>query len=297
MLAMLPAIVASVWLYGINSLRIIALCVGISVALDWLINRIVLPQSSDVTTNWTSVTLGVMLALLMPLNAPWWLIFVGCLVMIGIGKKIYGGTGAYPVNPVMLSFAILFVSWPHRFDYTAAYLPLDFGIKMIEPMQLIKTVGSSAEAHFSWTSLLLGNYVSGIGNGFALCLLIGGIFLIFVRQISWHIPVSFLAGVVVMAVILKLAGCTTGASPIFHLLKGSAIFGAFFIATESTTSPVNPVPMLIYGFIGGMLLVLIRTFSIYPIGLPFTILLINLFNPLLDKITPKIYGAEVIDNV
>ncbi len=291
LLALLPAMVASVWLFGSHSLRILGLAVAFSVLLDALANKLI--PSKDKTTNWSSVTLAVILAFLMPYDAPWWLILVGCFIMIVVGKKLFGGMGAYPVHPALLSYAMLLVSWPSRLDYTASLVSLDWGVKMVEPVRLVKTLGGSAEQVFYWQDLLLGKQVAGIGNGLVLYLLLGGLLLILIKQITWHIPVTFIIGNFLMATILYLVDPGQFASPLFYLLSGGTVFAAFFLATEYTTSPVNPVPMLIYGFLGGALLMIIRAFSNYTDGVVFTILLINLCNPLLDRIRPKIYGLEV----
>ena len=294
LLALLPAIVASVWLFGLHSLRIIGLALAFSVLLDALANKLV--PSKDKTTNWSSVTMAVIFAFLMPYDVAWWLILVGCFIMIVVGKKLFGGMGAYPVHPVLLSFAMLQVSWPQRFDYTASLVSLDWGIRMVEPLRLVKTVGGSAEQAFYWQDLLLGKQVAGIGDALVLYLLLGGLFLIIIGQIPWQIPVAFIIGNFLMAGILYLVDPGQFASPIFYLLSGGTVFAAFFLATEYTTSPVNPVPILIYGFLGGALLMMIRAFSNYPDGVAFTILLINLCNPLLDRITPKVYGVEATDD-
>lgn len=290
LLALMPAIAASVWLFGLHSLRIIGLALAFSVSLDALANKLV--PSKDKTTNWSSVTLAVIFAFLMPYDVPWWLILVGCFIMIVVGKKLFGGMGAYPVHPVLLSYAMLQVSWPQRFDYTASLVSLDWGVRMVEPLRLVKTVGAGGEQAFYWLDLLLGKQVAGIGNALVLYLLLGGLFLMIIRQIPWHIPVAFIIGNLLMAGILYLVDPGQFASPTFYLLSGGTIFAAFFLATDHTTSPVNPVPMLIYGFLGGALLMIIRAFSNYPDGVVFTILLINLCNPLLDRIRPKVYGVE-----
>jgi len=286
----MPAMIASVWLFGSHSLRIIGLAVVFSVSLDALSNWIV--PSKDKTTNWSSVTLAVMFAFLMPYDVSWWLILVGCFIMIILGKKLFGGLGAYPVHPVLLSYAMLRVSWPDRFDYTASLISVDWGVRMIEPLRLVKTVGSSMEHVYYWQDLLLGKQVAGIGNALVLYLLLGGLFLILTRQITWQIPVAFIVGNLLMAGILYLANPAQFASPVFYILSGGTVFAAFFLATEYSTSPVNPVPMLIYGFLGGVLLMLIRAFSNYTDGVVFAVLLINLCNPLLDRITPRVYGVE-----
>ncbi|HUV29713.1 MAG TPA: RnfABCDGE type electron transport complex subunit D [Acidobacteriota bacterium] len=290
LLALAPAMIVSLLMFGWQALRVLGLAVACSVFLDALVNRI--KPSKDFTTNWSSVTFGVILALMMPYDAAWWLILVGCLIMIVVGKKLFGGVGAYPVHPVLLSLAMLHVSWPHRFDFTASMVSLDLGVKMVEPMRLVKTLGAGAEAAYRWQDLLLGKQVAGIGSGLVLYLLIGGLLLILFRQIPWHIPVAFIVGNLVMGEVLHLADPVQFATPLFYLLSGGTVFAAFFLATEYTTSPVNPVPMLLYGFLGGALLIVIRAFSNYTDGVVFTILLINLCNPLLDRITPRVYGIE-----
>ena len=294
LIALLPAIIASIWIFRSNSLRIIASCVAISVVLEMIVNYFYI--SKDIASNWSSVTLGVLLALMLPYNAPWWIILSGCFIMIIIGKKLFGGLGAYPVHPAVLSFAIMLISWPDRFDYTASLISVEFGNLMIEPIRLVKTLGASAESTFDWQSLLLGYQVAGIGNALVVFLLGGGLFLIIARQITWHIPLSFLVGTFFMALTLHMIEPTQFATPVFHILAGSTIFGAFFLATDYTTSPANPIPMLLYGFLGGVLMVLIRSFSNYTNGVVFAILLINLCYPLLDRITPKVYGLEEARN-
>ncbi len=290
LLALMPAIVASVWLFGLHSLRIMGLAIALCVFFDAVVGKLV--PSKDKTTNWSSVTLAILLSFMMPYDAPWWLVLVGCFIMIVIGKRLFGGLGAYPVHPAMLSYAILLVSWPKRFDYTASLISLDWGVKMVEPLRLIKTLGGNMEHAFYWQDLLLGRQVAGIGNALVLYLLLGGLLLIAIRQISWHIPVAFIIGNLVTAGILYLASPGQFATFPFYLLSGGAVFAAFFLATEYTTSPVNPLPMLIYGFLGGVLLMLIRAYSIHADGVVFTILLINLCSPLLDRITPRIRGIE-----
>ncbi len=242
------------------------------------------------------MTLAVLLSLLLPLNAPWWLVVTGCFIMIVIGKKFFGGLGAYPVNPVLLSIAMLRLSWPQRFDYTAAILGVDWSGNLVEPLRLMKTIGSEAASAYDWQELLFGWQVAGIGNALVLYLFIGGIFLVLIRQVPWQIPVSFLAGGYCMGIILHLIDPVMFAQPQFYLLSGSMIFGAFFLAGDATTSPVNRIPMFIYGLLGGVLTVVITSFSIFNDGVVFAILLINLCAPLLDRTTPKVYGLEASCN-
>ncbi len=294
LIALLPAIAASVWLFGWDTIRIIGLAVVFSTAFDSIMNRLI--PSKDFTANWSSVTLAVIFALLLPCTTPWWIIMVGCLLMIVVGKKLFGGTGSYPVHPALLSFAMLQVSWPQRLDYTASLVSIDWGVKMIEPLRVARSMGSSAESMFAWQDLLLGKQAAGIGNGLVLFLLIGGLFLLIMREISWQIPAGFLAGNLLMAGVIGAVSPDLFASPTFYLLSGGTVFAAFFLATDHSTSPVNPIPMLIYGFLGGALLMIIRAFSNHVDGVVFAILLVNMCTPLLDRITPKVRGLEGVEN-
>lgn len=290
--ALLPAIVAGISLFGMHAVRIIALTVAFSVSFDAIAGRIV--PSKDRTTNWSSVTMAVILAFMMPFNSSWWMIAVGSFVMIVVGKRLFGGYGAYPVHPVLLSFAMMRVSWPGRFDHTASMISLDWAQKMVEPLRAVKTMGSVVESAFPWQHLLLGRQVAGIGEALVLYLALGGLILLATRQITWHIPVAFIAGNFLMAGLLHLIDPAQFATPLFYLLAGGTVFAAFFLATEYTTSPVNPLPMFLYGLLGGILLMLIRAFSVYVDGVAFTILLINLCSPLLDKITPQVGGGPEV---
>lgn len=293
-IALLPIISASLYRYGADALNVLCLCLFTSVLFDAGTNLII--KSKDNTSNWTSVPMAILLAVLLPVGTPWWMVVIGSGLMIILGKKLFGGIGAYPVHPVLLSYAMLQISWPATFKHTGAVLAYDWNISMVSPLQMIKTLGASAETIFSWQDMLLGNQVAGLGNGLVLFVLIGGILLLLMRTITWHIPVAFIIGVVCMGGLLRLVDPQCTATPIFHLLSASTLLGAFFLAPEPTTSPVNSLPMIMYGLLGGALLVLIRTFSIHLDGIAFTILLINMVYPLLDRITPAVRGLEVADH-
>lgn len=290
-IALLPVISASVYRFGTSAIEIYCLCIASAVIADAGTNLII--KTRDPVTNWSSVPLAILLAVMLPVGTPGWLVVTGCLLMILLGKKLFGGIGAYPVHPVMLTYAMMHISWPQHFNNTKALLGHDWNIPMIDILQISKTYGQNGEALFSWQDLLMGYQVAAIGNGMILFILIGGLLLLLMRAISWHIPTAFILGVIGMSALLKGIDPTLSASPLFHLLSASTLLGAFFLATESTTSPVNPIPMLIYGFFGGALLVLLRSFSEHTDGIAFTILIINFIAPLVDRITPKIRGLEI----
>lgn len=291
LLALLPALIASTVFFGFAALRVVALAVFASVAADVTWNMFV--TNRDHASNFSSVTLGVLLAFLLPVGAPWWLVVVGSVLTIIIGKKLYGGWGAYPVHPVAIGYAMLVVSWPARLDFTASLAGQAWSVTMVEPVRLVKTLGAGAESQYQLMDLLLGHQVAGVGNAMVLWLLIGGLFLVLTRQVPWQIPLGSGLGVVACAFLLQLAGGDGAASPLFHLLTGSTVLMAFFLAPEHTTSPVNPWPMFLYGLLIGCLLVLIRTFSSHTDGVIFAVLLANICSPLLDRMTPPVVGLEV----
>ncbi len=294
LLALLPAIIASGFYFGFAGLRVIALAVVVSVVAEVVWNALV--PNRDLAGNYSSVTMAVLLAFLLPVGSPWWLVVIGSLLTVIIGKKLYGGWGAYTVHPVALGYAILAVSWPSRLDYTESLIAQAWSTTMVEPMRLVKTLGPSAQADFNLSDLFLGMQVGGVGNALVLWLLLGGLFLMLTREIPWQIPAGCILGVVAFAALFGMIAPDQSMGPVFHLLAGSTILMIFFFAPEHTTSPVNPWPMFLYGLLMGTLLVLIRTFSIHVDGAIFAVLLANFCSPLLDRITPSIVGQEVQDN-
>ena len=290
-IGLLPAAVAAVWSFGMPALKVLGLATAAAVTFDALAGR-VLP-SKDLTSNWSSVPIGLLLGMLLPLNCPWWLVLIAAFLAIVVGKKLYGGWGAYPVHPVALSYAMLAVSWPERLDRTGAFAALAREGVAIEPVRLLKTQGATAEQAFDVVELLLGHQVAGAGNAMVLWLALGGLFLVLVRIVPWHIPFGTLLGVVGGAWLIGQVAPYSAASPVFHLVAGSTAMMAFFLLGESTTSPVNRWPMVLFGVLAGGLLVLIRTFSIHHESAVFAVLLANLASPLLDRMAPRVKGLEV----
>jgi electron transport complex protein RnfD len=289
-IALIPAMAASLYFFGPAALRIFCLCILFAVAFDFLAEKIA--PSRDLTSNWSSVSLALLLAFMMPLNAPWWLIFLGCFLMVIVGKKIFGGVGAYPAQPAVLAIAILQLSWPARMDYTNALKSMDWSVTMIEPLRLLKSMGPIAESQYHWLDLLLGRQVAGVAEGMVLFIFIGGLFLLLAREIQWQLPVGFLIGLLGIATPLYLSDPNSFASPLFYLFSGGTLFMGFFLITDHTTSPVNKLPLFLYGILAGVLLMLIRVYSKHYDGIVFAVLLANLCFPLLDMIKPKVKGVK-----
>lgn len=289
-IALLPAMAASLYYFGPAALRVFSLSILFAVALDLVAEK--LGPSRDLTSNWSCVSLACLLAFMLPLNAPWWLILVGCFLMIIVGKKFFGGVGAYPAQPAVLAIAILQLSWPVRMDYTNSLKSMDWSVTMIEPLRLLKSMGASAEGQYRLLDLLLGRQVAGVAEGMVLFILIGGIFLLLAREIQWQLPTGFLIGVLGIATPLYISDPTAFASPLFYLLSGPTVFMGLFLLTDHTTSPVNKLPLFLYGILGGVLLMLIRIYSKHPDGMVFAVLLANLCSPLLDMIKAKVKGGK-----
>lgn len=289
-IALLPALLGSLYFHGPAALRVVGLCICFAVALDLLAER--LAPSRDLTSNWSSVVLALLLAFMLPVNAPWWLILTGCFFMVIVGKKLFGGVGAFPAHPAVLSIAILQLSWPGRMDNTGALKDMDWPTTMIEPLRLLKSIGANAESQYQWADLLLGRQVAGTADGMVLLLLLGGLFLVLVREIQWQVPAGFLAGLLTTAYLLHVSNPQVFATPIFYLLSGGTVFMGLFLITDHTTSPVNKVPMFCYGILAGVLLMLIRGYSQHVDGVVYAVLLANICSPLLDMIKPKVKGGR-----
>lgn len=289
LVALLPAVLVGILHYGAPALGVIGLAVSTAIGWELLFNYV--SRRPITVGNGNAALIGLLLAMVLPAGAPWWLVIVGTFLAIVLGIQIFGGIGANPFNPVALAIAILMVSYKSLLDVDASLLhfSLDFP-SLTDPLAALKAFGPAAVAHLSAVDLLLGRQAGALGSTCGLALGVGGVYLMLRGVIRWEISVSFLAGILVTAALFNAADPTRYASPIFHLLTGYTLIGAFFLATESTTSPVNFLPMLIYGALGGVMTILIRNIGAYVDGVIFAILLINLINPLVDKIRPKAIG-------
>jgi electron transport complex protein RnfD len=288
-IAALPAACVGIAYYGTPALGVICLAMSSAILWELLFNYV--SKRPFTVGNGNAALIGLLLAMVLPASAPWWLVVIGTFLAIVIGMQIFGGIGANPFNPVALAVAILMVSYKTHLDFDAALVnfSLDFP-SPADPLAALKAFGPAAVSHISSADLFMGKQIGGLGSGCGLALAIGGIYLILRGIIRWEISISFLAGVFLSALLFNMADPAHYASPMFHLLAGYTIFGAFFLATESSSSPVNLVPMVIYGALGGVMTVLIRNIGAYVDGVIFAILLINLINPLVDKIRPKAIG-------
>ena len=220
---------------------------------------------------------------------------MGTFLAIIVGKQIFGGIGFNPLNPPLLALAMLVISFKGVFDFNESLRNYDLGFVMTYPLADLKAFGPEAIGKFSLGDLFMGKQAGAVGSTFGLGLIVGGLYLMLRGHIRWEISLSFLAGIFVTALLFNLSDPTKYASPVFHLLTGYTLIAAFFLVPEDSSSPANFIPMLIFGALAGLMTVLVRNIGAYVDGIPFSILLLNLANPLIDKIRPKAIG-KVVEN-
>jgi len=290
-LAALPYVVFGWIVFGLPALGVIALSVSTAMIWELLFNLASKRKISIGDCN--AAVIGLFFGMMLPATAPWWLVVTGTFMSVVVGKEIYGGIGANPFNPALIGIAATMLSWKTYFDFDAALVSYNFSFKALYPLGALKHLGNSSVDLFSMSNLIMGKQVGAIGTVFGLGLIIGGLYLIIRGYIKWEVSVSYIAGIIITAFIFRMAKPDLYAGPMFYLFTGYTLFGAFFLATETSSSPVNLIPMLIYGLTGGILTILIRNIGAYPDGTVFAILIINLINPLIDKIRPKALGRGV----
>jgi electron transport complex protein RnfD len=288
MLAALPAVLVGIYYYGIPAFGVICLSVASAILWELGFNKVTKGQISIGDGN--AALIGLLLAMLFPATIPWWAVITGTFIAVVIGKHIFGGIGSNAFNPVALAMAIVMISWKDLFNFDGMLLNYDFEFTVIYPLAAAKHFGSASLGSFSLSDLLMGRQIGGIGATFGLGLILGGIYLALRGFIRWEISLAFLVGVYVTALLFNVIDPERFISPGIHILSGYTLIGAFFLATEDSSSPVNAIPMLIYGLTGGIMTVLIRNIGAYIDGVILAILVINLINPLLDKIRPQALG-------
>ena len=288
MVAALPAVVWGVYQYGIPALGVVAFSISCAMIWELLMNLVMKRPISIGDGN--AALIGLVFAMLLPAAAPWWLVCVGTFVAVVVGKQIFGGIGCNPYHPALVAFAILMLSWKSFLNFDGTLVNYELGFYMPYPLAAVKHLGASAASDYPLGNLLMGRQSGGIGSTFGLGLIIGGVYLILRGHIRWEICLSFLAAIFLTAYIFHLADPEAYAGPMFHVLTGYTLIGAFFLLPEDSSSPVNVVPMFIYGAGAGVLTILIRNIGSFVDGVVFAVLMMNMANPLLDKIRPKPMG-------
>jgi electron transport complex protein RnfD len=290
LLAALPAVLMGIYQFGAPALRVMALSISCAILWEYILNRAM--KRPATVGDGDAAVIGLLFGMLLPATAPWWVVVLGTAVAVTVGKWIYGGLGGNPLHPALVAIATLIISYKGIMELDQAYLDYDFSFPAADPLKAVKAFGTAALARYSLTGLLMGQQVGGIGTIFGLGLIIGGLYLILRGFIRWEISLSYIVGVLVTAYVFNLSNPEKYAGPWVHLLAGYTLVGAFFLLTEDSSSPVNFIPMLLYGAGAGVMTILIRNIGGFTDGVVFAILLFNVANPLLDKIRPKALGRS-----
>ena len=305
LIALIPALLVSFYYFGIGSAIVCLSSVAACVFFEWAITKYLLKRESTVLDG-SAILTGVLLGFNLPSNLPIWIVIIGALVAIGVGKMTFGGLGCNPFNPalvgrcfLLVSFPVQMTTWP-KVGQLLSYTDAETAATPLSIMkEAIKTNDASVLDKLPDSmSMLLGN--PGLNNGAgtigeicALALLLGLVYMLSKKIITWHIPVSIIATVFVFSGILHLCNPAYPA-PLAELFSGGLMLGAIFMATDYVTSPMNYKGQLVYGVAIGFLTVVIRNWGAYPEGMSFAILIMNAFTPLINSyIKPKRYGEVV----
>jgi len=290
MAALIPAAIAGVVHYRIGALGVIGLAIA-SCMLAELLMQVVLRRPLTLADGSAALT-GLLLALLLPAGVPWWLVVVGAVSAIVVGKQIYGGLGSHPLNATLVGWVMIRISWPVHMD-------VDVSLKNMANLTGLSPLDALRGGYTQMVQLSevgMGNVVGHIGSASFLVLL-GGVVLAACRIIKWEVAIGFLVGAFLGLVLLGdrvlPEGMDATVSPVLLLLTGPVVLGAFFLAPDPPSSPTRPLAMWIYGVAAGLLAIMIQMFgAFYDAGVVFGILLMSLTCPLLDKIRPKARGKE-----
>jgi electron transport complex protein RnfD len=302
--ALIPAFLASVFYFGIGAIIVTATSVASCLLFEYLIQRFILKKSISITDGSAFVT-GILLAFNLPSNIPVFTIITGSFISIAVAKMTFGGLGNNPFNPalvgrvfMLISFPVQMTTWPLPKGLSTGYAdaitgatPLAIikeGLKNGEPLSsLMDQIPTPAQ-------MFLGSIGGSMGEVAAVALLIGFVYLLIRKVITWHIPVSVIGSMAIFTTILWLVNPEKNADPMFHILAGGVLLGAIFMATDYVTSPMVPKAMIIYGCGIGIITVIIRVYGAYPEGVSFAILIMNAFVPLMNAyIKPRRFGEEV----
>lgn len=285
-IALSPAILASVYFFRARAIILLLVCVGSCVifegGLQFLMKRkITVFDGSAVVT-------GVLLAMVMPPSLPVWTCVLGCFIAIGLAKQLFGGVGSNIFNPALLGRAFLMAAFPAFMTRWNAPFTLDT-MTEATPLGMVKFGHNLSINH---RDLFTGNVSGSLGETSAVALIIGGAYLLIRKTIDWRIPSAYIGTVLLVSFIANLIAPDIYAGPLFHILAGGLLLGAFFMATDPVTSPVTKTGRWVFGIGCGLITMVIRLWGGLPEGVMYSILLMNAITPVLNRTTrPRRYGT------
>ena len=298
--AMIPILAWSVFVFGLDALRVTLIAVAACIAFEFVIQKYLMKVKPTVTDGSALIT-GILLAFNVPSNIPWWIIVIGALAAVGIGKLSFGGLGSNIFNPalvgrvfLLISFPVQLTSWPVNnrggIDGVTSATPLGLIKEGVSNGTPISEISGNLP---STTDMLFGNIGGSLGEISAILIILAGLYLLWKKVITWHIPISILATVAIIAGIFWLIDSEVYINPAYHILTGGLMLGAVFMATDMVTSPMTPKGQIIFGVGIGLITISIRMFGSYPEGISFAILIMNAFTPLINNyVKPKRFGGK-----
>lgn len=298
-IALIPALAVSFYFFGWGAFVVTLTSVAACMLFEWLISRFLMGRKELTILDGSAILTGLLLALNVPSTLPLWIIVIGALVAIGIGKMSFGGLGSNIFNPAIVGRVMLLISFPVQMtsypmprgmeatlDATSGATPLAIAKGVVRGSE-----GFTVDKLPSLVDNLLGSVGGSLGEVSAVALLIGFVYLLIRKVITWHIPVAIIATVAIFAGIMNLANPEVYAGPLFHILSGGLLLGAIYMATDYVTSPMSNSGMLLYGVMIGIITMLIRLFGAYPEGMSFAILFMNGIVPIINRyMPPHLFG-------
>lgn len=280
-LALMPALACALYSFGLGALIVTLTAVVGCVVSEFLIARVLMHRQAPYVSV-SAVLTGLLLAFNLPSNLPVWIVLIGCLVAIGIGKMAFGGLGCNVFNPALVGRVFMLLSFPQQM--TTWPLPEVNRLRYADAITGATSLSQTSDT-MEWANEMVGTTGGSLGEVAAIALVIGGVYLIWRKVITWHIPVAIMAVVAVMAVLI-------GSNPLVEILGGGLLLGAIFMATDYVTSPMSRSGMLLYGALIGLITMIIRHWGAYPEGVSFAILLMNGVTPLINRyMKPKKVGV------
>lgn len=276
-IALIPALVVSVIVFGYRSALIVAVCVATAVLAEWIFEKAL--KKPNTVGDLSAVVTGILLAYNLPVSIPIWQAMFGSIVAVIVVKQLFGGIGQNFANPAITARIVMFLA----FSGTMTAWVYPDGVSTATPLAIMSSGDQTLLP--SLKDLFLGNQAGCLGETSTAALLLGGIYLMARRVISWHTPLAFLGTVFLFTLIL-------GQQPVYQMVTGGLMLGAFFMATDYSTTPTTKIGRLIFGLGCGLLTVLIRLYGSYPEGVSFSILLMNIVTPYITSLTRhKAFGG------
>ena len=311
-IALVPAMLASIYFFRLDALRLIGVCVATCMLTEWGCRKLM--KRANTLSDWSAVITGILLAFNLPPSLPTWMAVAGSVFAIAIVKQVFGGIGYNPFNPALAARAFMLISFTGAMTtWSKSTWPLLLKEEWIDAMTVasrdamttatplgIFKMGIKANEGLPGFSpqllmeLFFGNMNGCIGETSALALLIGAAYLLYRKVITWHIPAAYILTVFVYAAVLRQFWPQESITPLAHVLSGGLFLGALFMATDMVTTPVTKRGMLVFGIGCGVITMLIRTSKTgaYPEGVSFAILIMNAFTPLINRVTRnRVFGT------